>query len=134
MAEQECESLFRDHPDYLFARLGVVENLLKTSDADKAESILFEKGRDLREIYPDRTVFHVTEVRSWFASCCKLFAMKLNVEEARHYLDLLEEMEPESEIAEMLHDLLSRDAQASFAVLSRLRNGFKGRQKGNPEF
>lgn len=59
-AAKEGETLFLEHPEYLFARLSVVEAMLTRGDLEKAEATLFEKGRTLRDIYPDRTVFHVT--------------------------------------------------------------------------
>ena len=125
MANQEREALFRDHPDYLFARLATVEAMLQRGDFDKAEAVLFEKGRTLREIYPARTVFHVTEANNWLAICGRLAAMQLRFDEARAYRDWLNELEPNSPQVKMMDRLLSEEGVASLSVLNTLRKGLE---------
>lgn len=60
-ADRTIVESYRSHPDYLFARLNYAELRIREGDVEGALEAL--DGRlELRDLYPGRTRFHVSEV------------------------------------------------------------------------
>lgn len=62
--------LVKMHPDYLFARTNAVFHLLddENPDLEGAKELLGGDKMDLKSIYPDRDVFHISEVAAYYSA------------------------------------------------------------------
>ncbi len=65
--ETELRNLLRDFPDYLFAKTNYAKWLLLHERASEIP-LLFEHKYNLKEVYPDRDIFHISEHLSFY--CC----------------------------------------------------------------
>jgi tetratricopeptide (TPR) repeat protein len=59
------DQLLKEFPDYLHARLNVVNHYIHRREPDKALVVL-GKNLDLKEAFPNRTEFHFTEVQAFY--------------------------------------------------------------------
>lgn len=62
---QIARKIFRDFPDYLFARVNEVNYLLDEGKPGRAFELLGPQLR-LRDLYPDEEIFHISELRSYY--------------------------------------------------------------------
>lgn len=105
-ALDRAEQLFRDRPDYFFARTALADLCLGLGEIDRATSLLFDPGTSLAQLYPEREVFHISEIRNWAHSCCRTQLALGNVAAARTFRDLLADLEPDSPSVRRLDQLL----------------------------
>ncbi len=84
----------KEHPDYLFARINMAHVCIGKNDFTKVPELL---GNDfeLKSLYPDRDLFHLGEVTSYFKTVVRYFAAIDNLELAENSLALLSEIAPE---------------------------------------
>ncbi|OYW28724.1 MAG: hypothetical protein B7Z47_05530, partial [Chthoniobacter sp. 12-60-6] len=71
-AMELCQGLFSRMPDYFFARTTLADLWLDERDVDKAAELIFGPGCVLTRLYPERKVFHISEVRHWFYLCARI--------------------------------------------------------------
>ncbi len=117
-----CEATFLDFPDYLFARTTLAELLLETGDIDKAERLLGGTAAMLPSaVWPDRKLFHGSEVRHWLFLHGKLCLCKGDINGARICSDALHKLETRSTAAKELDRLLQPDNSSSYQLLGGLR-------------
>jgi hypothetical protein len=88
-----AQTNYEQNPDYLFARLGYAEILLERGELDKIPDV-FKGGYDLKAMYPDRDVFHVTELTAMCHFMIRFMVRKNQPEQARPYLTILKKMAP----------------------------------------
>jgi hypothetical protein len=118
-----AERLFRERPDYFFARTGLADIWLDQGKFDQAAGLMFGPGKVLTLLYPGRKEFHISEIRHWAYVCCRILISQGNVDGARTYRDLLNQMEPGSRAVESLDQLLDGNAGYFATLLARFRNG-----------
>src|SRR5690554_660432 len=53
--------IIEQHPDYLFAKINLAQEFLQNEQLEKVTELL-GKGIEIKQIYPDRNEFHITEV------------------------------------------------------------------------
>ena len=93
-AERMARELYRRHPDYLFARLGMAQVYMERGEVEQIP-ILFNNTFELKMLYPHRKVFHITEVLG-FNSVMVEFLMRTDrPREARAYFDIMNRLEPD---------------------------------------
>lgn len=71
-----------EHSDYLFARLNRASYYLAENHPEKVEELL-GKGMELPLLYPERDIFHVTEMMAFYKIACIYFMAIDNMKEAR---------------------------------------------------
>ena len=83
--------LLKAHPDYLFARANAVVYLLKDkkADLDKVKALLGGDKMSLKSIYPNRDVFHISEVAAYYSGVGGYNLKIGNSEGAEEMLELL---------------------------------------------
>ncbi len=114
----------KEHPDYLFARLNMAHAYIGKQDFEKVPALL---GHDfeLKSLYPERDLFHLTEVTAYLKTVIRYFAAIDNLELAENRLALLTEIAPEhtdTEQAEVfLWSLRLKNAQVRFEEENRNR-------------
>jgi hypothetical protein len=116
-----CEGLFRRMPDYFFARTTLADLWLDEGAADKAAELLFAPGCVLTQLYPERKVFHISEVRHWFYLCGRTKILLGEPGVAESYRDLLEQLEPDSQAVRHLNVMLEDESSLLMRVLSKMR-------------
>lgn len=99
-----CEN-YKNNPDYLFAKLNYAEICLSKGNHKEVPKIFNEKY-DLKLLYPEKTVFHVTEVIGFFSVLCKYFIKIYDIESANKYYEVLEKVDPEHPFTEDVGFLL----------------------------
>jgi hypothetical protein len=76
-------------PNYLFAKIGRARLYLLNNEPQKALDVL--GGFTLKQIYPNRSVFHITEMIAFALVLIQYFCQIENIKQAEIYLGRLEE-------------------------------------------
>lgn len=82
-------------PGYLFGKTALAEYYLETGNHREIPKI-FDGQFDLRRLYPDVEVFHISEVRAFFSVMARYFARVGNISRALYYYFFMERLEPEN--------------------------------------
>jgi hypothetical protein len=98
-AESEARALYERHPDYLFAKVTMAQFALQRGDLSEVERI-FEKKYDLKLLYPDRNVFHISEFLGLARVMVEYWLRKGELRAAELYFDAMAEMEPHHPLTE----------------------------------
>jgi len=85
---------YEKNPEYLFARLNYAEMCLQSADYAEIPRI-FNRKYDLKLLYPDRQVFHISEVVGFMGILGAYFADTEAYETAALYHKILGEIEPD---------------------------------------
>ncbi len=103
--EQESEAvgerLWREHPEYLFARINQAQVHLRRGELEKVPEV-FGEELDLKLMYPHRNVFHISEVVALYNVLAEWCYRKGQPETAMIYLDHLEEVAPDHPVTARL--------------------------------
>lgn len=90
------------HPDYLFGRIARVKQCIANGNLESVPELL-GPTLELRDLYPDRKVFHVSEAMSFLRTVVRYHAKMNDLEAAEKAFALLKEIapgHPETEAAE----------------------------------
>lgn len=63
-------ALIEEHPDYLYGKLNLCAKYFESEELEKIPEILGE-ALDLKDLYPDRNVFHQQEFSSFLNTSCR---------------------------------------------------------------
>jgi tetratricopeptide (TPR) repeat protein len=80
-----------EHPDYLFARLNEANEYLNSEEFNKVPEILGELF-ELKALYPDRDIFHLSEITNFLKSVIRYFALTGQIDLAENRLKMLGEI------------------------------------------
>lgn len=101
--EKLIAKTYEKFPDYLFAQTAQANIYLRDGFPEKALEI-FKGAYTLRQLYPHRTVFHISEVRAFEYFMVRYFCETGNFEQADHHLQIMQKILEED-------DALLRNAQ-----------------------
>jgi tetratricopeptide (TPR) repeat protein len=108
-AEEVIEENYRRNPDYLFARVNHAETCLRDGDLEGAAEAL-GGARDLRDLYPHRRRFHVSEVVGFTYALGRYHLVTGDWDAAEACHKLLHRVAPEDRSTEafcrMMHPIL----------------------------
>lgn len=93
-AREINRELLRRHPGYLFARLTEAEEFIKEGFPEAARKLLGE-DLELHLLYPERHLFHVTEVASYYGTVANYFLTKKDLASAEKPYGLLKKVAPD---------------------------------------
>lgn len=97
---------YEKNPSYLFAKIGYAERCIRNNELDKVLDI-FDSKLNLALLYPDRKVFHISEVSGFFSVLALYFLAKGDVNIATQHYDALVKIAPEEQITQYVgHKLL----------------------------
>ncbi len=108
-AREINRKLLHKFPDYLFARINYVNQLIEKEDLEGIPEFL-GKNLLLQDIYPNRKVFHITETISFLKTTLRYLIVSKQYEEAESRLLILEELGTEEDLFEI----------TSFLALNRM--------------
>ena len=103
-AEAVEERLWREHPDYLFARLARARHHLARGELDQVPEVLGKL--DLKLMYPHRDVFHVSEAVGLWSLLAQWCFRRGDDRSALLYLDQLIETAPDHPLTKRTELLL----------------------------
>lgn len=92
-AREVNQWIMTEHPDYLFARLNYAHTCIEEGTLDKVPEILGE-AMEIKQLYPERDVFHLVEVMAFLSLAVRYFAATENLELAENRLALMEKIDP----------------------------------------
>jgi hypothetical protein len=92
---------YRLYPDYLFAKTNLAHIYLRQGRLDEVEKIFGGKF-DLKQIYPRREVFHVTEAVAFFGVLGEFFWLKSDRRTANLFYKALHRLSPRNFYARWL--------------------------------
>lgn len=110
----------QQHPDYLFSRLGLCEEILHHKRPP--EQVLQHLGADLdlAKLYPGRTVFHVTEIRCYYHLAGSYYALIGRQDLTRGVMAALETIEPDSPVLKVLeYEIMMANMRKGKAIRDR---------------
>jgi hypothetical protein len=124
-AELIAKLNYEVNPDYLFAKLNYAALFLQRGDIAKVDEIL-GSSYELKLLYPDREVFHISEVVGFYGLMVQYFLRKRQPDVAERYYGILQEIAPEHPTTQQVKKLIAGSVLLQLAQrLSRslLRTG-----------
>lgn len=85
--------LATEHPDYLFARLNQAHACINDHQYEKVPEILGE-ALEIKQLYPERDIFHLVEITSFYKLTVRYFVAIENYELAENRLELMKDIAP----------------------------------------
>jgi hypothetical protein len=123
-AMELCQALFHRVPNYFFARTTLADLWLGKGEIEKAAELLFGPGCVLTQLYPDRKVFHISEIRHWLYLCARIKIFLGEPRLAESYRDLLDQLEPDSPSVLHLNEMLEGENSMLLHLNARFRKLF----------
>ena len=120
------QELFRQMPNYFFSRTTLAELWLDENNVEKANELLFGKGCELSELYPDRKVFHISEIRNWCYICARTKILLGQLRIAKNYRDMLDDLEPDSKSIRHLDSMLTSKDTQLLRLLNEMKEFYAG--------
>ncbi|WP_286430353.1 DUF1186 domain-containing protein [Myroides odoratimimus] len=133
------DSIIKKHPEYLFAKVNKAAMCIDNRDFDTVIKLL-GSSLDLKALYPERTVFHVSEVEAMSNIAVQYYVYKGDFEQARIRLDILKEINPESVLIDAFEnfilatEVLSKSTMETEDFMRTTINQPKTRKKLAPKF
>ncbi len=101
---KELEGKF---PDYLFGKIGLAHEHLNNEEYEKIPPLLKREKFDLRELYPNRELFHRSEVRGYHGIVCDYLLKTGDLESAQKHFEYLQEIDRNHEVVRHLSEKLT---------------------------
>ncbi|ODS30842.1 MAG: preprotein translocase subunit SecA [Candidatus Scalindua rubra] len=91
----ECNNwTLKEHPDYVFAKINLAAQYFEQKEYDKIPEVLGDL-MEIQALYPDRKVFHVSEVMAFNKLAVIYFSTIGNLEAAESRFKVMEEIDEE---------------------------------------
>lgn len=104
-ADQEARRLYKDFPNYLYARIGYADMLLLEGKNEEALAV-FNNEFALQHVYPNRQTFHFTEVLSYYAYLVRYSLLQGEVDRALMYYQTMKSVDPDHPQTEATESLI----------------------------
>jgi hypothetical protein len=99
------EDLYRRHPDYLFAIIGMITIHLSRNEVEKAKAILNNRF-ELSIMYPDRKIFHISEFVAFYNMIVRYHVACGNVDVAQSTLGVFKSIAPDHPAVSNLESII----------------------------
>lgn len=121
------EEILASHPDYLFGKIAVATDYLQAGKPEQARAVL-GGDLDLAKLYPDRDLFHVSEVKNFYASVAVIHFQAGEMEKGLGVQSALEKLVPGDPVlrfvevsmihanAKRWHEMLAEDEKLEIKV------------------
>ncbi len=111
--------LLEKHPDYLFGKSNLAREYLEKDDLELIPDVLGEDF-DLKALYPEREVFHVSEVRDYYSVVIDYLCAIGDVAAAEEKLKIMQAVDKEGDLTQRAELEIEQHK-----INSRLENLFK---------
>lgn len=85
--------LLAEHPDYLFAKINQANDFINKGEFEKVPEIL-GVAMEIKQLYPERDLFHISEVTTFYKLAIRYYAAIDNLELAENRMKILREIAP----------------------------------------
>lgn len=114
--------ILTEHPDYLFAKINKANNHILKGEFDQVLKTLGD-ALEIKSLYPDRDLFHITEVSSFLIIAIHYFIAIDNIELAENRFDILKKLAPNhphtEEAEKMLFNYSMKEGLKRFEEVSK---------------
>lgn len=86
--------ILKEHPDYFFGRVNLAAQYFEQKEYDRIPDVMGDL-MEIQALYPDRKVFHVSEVMAFNKLAVAYFSATGNLEAAENRLKIMEEIDEE---------------------------------------
>lgn len=86
------EWILKEHPNYLFGIINKANDLIENKHFDEVLNLL-NKGLEIKELYPNRDLFHIKEVTSYYLVVIRYLCAIGNIELAENRIKVLEDLD-----------------------------------------
>jgi hypothetical protein len=117
-SQEISHNLYERFPDYLFAIVTECHRHIDTGDLDWVARRLHRKW-EVKLLYPDRNVFHFTEVRAFHHMLVRYFIAAKDIPQAELSLEMLNQMDPDDEVTVDARWLIAK-AKIGAGLFSRM--------------
>ncbi len=123
MAHQVNELTLKQHPDYLFAKLNLAGQYLLKEEYKKIPEVLGPL-MEIKALYPNRDIFHLNEVVSFYKIAIHYFLAIENIEAAETRLEILENLPRDltTDIRDLSHRVLRAKMTNSLGKMQGRKN------------
>jgi tetratricopeptide (TPR) repeat protein len=90
---QMIKDNYQKRPDYLFAKFQMAELYIEEGAFDKVYE-MFDGKLDLKQLFPERDTFHISEVKSMLYTAARYHDWAGDLKTFSHCYGILEEIEP----------------------------------------
>lgn len=91
----ECNNwILKEHPDYFFGRVNLAAQYFEQKEYDKIPEVMGDL-MEIKALYPDRKVFHVSEVMAFNKLAVAYFSAIGNLEAAESRFEIMERIDEE---------------------------------------
>ena len=97
-----------EHPNYLFGKINLAIEYYENKEFEKIPELLGET-MELKALFPEREVFHQSEVMSFLKIAVMYFSAIGKLDDAQMRLDIMEEIDAESNDAHMARKYLFKE-------------------------
>jgi tetratricopeptide (TPR) repeat protein len=104
-AEKIAQANYERHPDYLFARLNLAQFALARGEVERFRQI-FDGEFDLKMIYPDRDVFHISEFVGFASLMIEYYVRVDELRAAETMFSVLEQIAPNAPATQSARETL----------------------------
>ncbi|MEO8209662.1 MAG: DUF1186 domain-containing protein [bacterium] len=87
--------IVKEHPDYLFGKVNLAFEYLKNKQPEIIPEILGE-AMEIKSLYPNREVFHIEEVMSFYRIAVEYFVETGNIEQAEMRLKIMKDLDKDN--------------------------------------
>jgi len=91
-AREVNRQILQKHPDYLFAKVNLAHEYLDRDQPEKVVELLGD-AIEIKQIYPEKEKFHITEIASLLKLAIAYFIKTKDLQEAKTRLDMLDELD-----------------------------------------
>lgn len=101
-------------PTYLFGLTEYGKYLLRRGEHDRISELL-NGNFSLETLYPERDVFHITEVSAFYSLMIEYFLNKKDILQAKIYFKILDKLIPDEQITkELRFDIQKTERKLAF--------------------
>lgn len=106
--EQLIEESYKTFPDYLFGKVAYTKLCMSRGEYDAFVRV-FEGKMHLKDLYPDREVFHISEFAAFTSVLCGYLATQGQFEPIKNYREALAKFDPEHPAVDFLDTILEHE-------------------------
>ena len=123
-ADDITQWIRNEHPDYLFGKLALASEYFEKKEYEKIPEILGKK-LELKSLYPDRDVFHLSEFAAFYQMVIGYYAAVGKTDLAESWLEALKKVAPDSPhigfAEKVVMDALLKEGLLSITELTKKR-------------
>lgn len=107
------------HPNYFFSKLNLANEYMTKEEYDKVPEVLGENF-DLKEMYPERDTFHISEVMSMYKFAVIYYAYTKDFETAHSFLEQMKEIDEDDMEVKAAEEILYSE------IFNEVKNNMEG--------